>query len=321
MEEKNIALLIDIENVSPNSIKNIIDDLSQKGTICIKRVYCVTDKLSEEGVRNVVKENNLEIKTQYNVVSGKSASDFNLVIDAMEILYTKNINCFAIVSSDSDFNILVNKIKSENKIAIGYGEKKTNPNYRNSYNEFIFVENLSPELSKDKQELIKESKVITIDKLEKEIGAMISKTENECMQISQISEKLSAKYPDFDVRTYDYKKFSEFIKSMKSIELYTMNDGHTYMARLNTKNGESKTKTAKNGEPSSKKLKEVIVKVLKDHNGRVSLAQIINFMKKEDPTFTVKKYGETSFKKLVLKYNWPNIKLDNKDNPNFVVLK
>lgn len=74
MDENKIALLVDIENVSPHAVEDVIDDLSQKGVICIKRVYCVADKLNDDSVRKVVMNNNLEIRTQFNVVSGKSAS-------------------------------------------------------------------------------------------------------------------------------------------------------------------------------------------------------------------------------------------------------
>ncbi|MCR5422121.1 MAG: NYN domain-containing protein [Bacilli bacterium] len=316
MEDKKIALLIDVENVAHTSIKFIIDDLSQRGTICIKRVYCVTGKLSEEGVKNAIKDNNLEIRTQYNVVSGKSASDFNLVIDAMEMLYTKSIDCFAIVSSDSDFNILVNKIKSENKIVIGYGEKKTNPQFRSNYNEFIFVENLLPNTTANKQELIKESKVISFDKLEKEICSMISQTDNDTMLVSQISEKISAKYPDFDSRTYGYKKFSEFIKSMESISILKAKDGHTFMAKLNFN---EKTGNEKN-ESNEKVIRKLIIKVLEKNDGKANLAQINNLVKKEDPSFSLKKYGVSRFKQIIDKYNWSEIKYDNNKKPNYILL-
>ncbi len=317
MEEKKIALLIDIENDAYPAIKYIIDDLSQKGTICIKRIYCVTGKLSEDGVKNVGKDNNLEIRTQYNVVSGKSASDFNLVIDAMEILYTKSIDCFAIVSSDSDFNILVNKIKSENKTVIGYGEKKTNPQFRSNYNEFIFVENLFPSAITNKQELIKESKVISFDKLEKEIYSMINKSDNDMMLVSQISEKISAKYPDFDSRTYGYKKFSEFINSMESINIVKANDGHTFMAKLCV-NG--KTNCEKKGN-DEKILKKLIIKVLEKNDGKANLAQINALVRKEDPSFSLKKYGVSRFKQIIDKHDWSEIKYDNNQKPNYIILK
>ena len=318
MEGNKIALLIDIENVSPKAVEHVIADLSQKGIICIKRIYCVTDKLNDESVKKAVKNNNLEIRTQFNVVSGKSASDFNLVIDAMEMLYTKDIDCFAIVSSDSDFNVLVTKLKAENKMVIGYGEQKTKPEYRSNYNEFIFVENLSTNSEKVKKELIKESQVKTKDDLEKEIYAMIDMNDDESILLAALKEALCKKYPDFDERTYGYNKFSNFIRSMKSINVEKSKEENIYVAKLNK---ELKEEDKKVTSESMNELKEVLINVLKKNNNKVNLAQISDLVKKELSSFAVKNYGFSRFKALIEKTNWPEIGLEPKKKPDWVVLK
>lgn len=318
MEENKIALLVDIENVSPYAIEHVIDDLSQKGVICIKRVYCVADKLKDDSIERVIKNNNLEIRTQYNLVEEKNVSDFNLVIDAMEILYNKDINCFAIVSSDSDFNILVTKLKSENKMVIGYGEQKTKPEYRNNYNDFIFVENLSTDSDKVKQELIKESQVKTKDYLEKEICSMVDSNDSEYALLSSIKDKLCKKYPDFDERTYGFTKFSNFVRSMKSLKVEKSKDKNVYVVYLNnsTKNG-NKGKSFKNLE----ELKETLIKILRKNSNKVNLGQINELVKKEFPAFSLKSFGYSRFKTLIEKCNWKEIGFDRKKNPTSIVLK
>lgn len=317
MEENKIALLIDIENVSPYAVEHIINDLSQKGVICIKRVYCVTDKLKDEPVRKVVMNNNLEIRTQFNVVSGKSASDFNLVIDAMEILYTKNINCFAIVSSDSDFNVLVTKLKTENKMVIGYGEQKTKPEYRSNYNEFIFVENLSTNSEKAKKELIKESQVKTKDDLEIEIYNMIDTNDDESILLAALKETLCKKYPDFDERTYGYNKFSNFIRSMKSLKVEKSEEENIYVAKLNKElEKDNKDATIENLDD----LKKVLTEILKKNKKRVNLAQIGEKIKKECPSFSIRKFGYNRFKTLIEQSDWSEIRLEPEDKPHWVIL-
>lgn len=313
MEDNKIALLIDIENVSPVAVEHIIDDLSQRGVICIKRVYCVASKLNEESIKRVVMNNNLEIRTQYNVVSGKNASDFNLVIDAMEILYTKDINCFAIVSSDSDFNVLVTKLKTENKMVIGYGEQKTKPEYRNNYNDFIFVENLSTNSKKAKKELIKESQVQTEEDLEKEIYSMVDASDDEALMLTTIKESLRKKYPDFDERTYGYTKFLKFVSSMKSLKVEMNNEKNTYVAKLNKDN---KIESIENLDD----LKEVLIEILKKNKNKVNLGQINDKVKKEYPSFSLKKFGYNRFKKLIEQANWSEMELEPKDNPFWLVL-
>lgn len=317
MEDNKIALLVDIENVSPVAVQHVIDDLSQKGVICIKRIYCVTDKLHDESVRKVVMNNNLEIRTQFNVVSGKSASDFNLVIDAMEILYTKNINCFAIVSSDSDFNVLVTKLKTENKMVIGYGEQKTKPEYRNNYNEFIFVENLSTNSNKAKKELIEESQVQTKDDLEKEIYNLIDTNDDESILLAALKETLCKKYPDFDERTYGYNKFSNFIRSMKSLKVEKSKEENIFVARLNKDNKKEEKKKQLN---TLDDLRGALVDILKNNKNKVYLAQLIDLVKKEYPSFSLKNFGFGRIKTLIKNTNWPEMALEPEKNPRYLVL-
>lgn len=315
MDENKIALLVDIENVSPYAIEHVIDDLSQKGVICIKRAYCVADKLKDDSIEKVIKNNNLEIRTQYNIVDEKNVSDFNLVIDALEILYTKDINCFAIVSSDSDFNILVTKLKGENKMVIGYGEQKTKPEYRNNYNDFIFVENLSTNSEKAKNELIKESQVKSKDDLEKEIYSMVDSNDTECIALSYLKEKLCKKYPDFDERTYGYNKFSNFIRSMKSLKSDNQN---VHIAKM-TKNSKNESKAKKIN--NLNELKEALIKIVRKNNNKVNLGQINDLVKKEYPSFTLKSFGYSRFKTLIEKSKWKEIGFDRQKNPTSIVLK
>lgn len=318
MEDNKIALLVDIENVSPVAVQHVINDLSQKGVICIKRVYCVTDKLNDESVRKVVMNNNLEIRTQFNVVSGKSASDFNLVIEAMDILYTKDINCFAIVSSDSDFNVLVTKLKAENKTVIGYGEQKTKPEFRSNYNEFIFVENLFSNSDKAKKELIKESQVIAKDDLEKEIYTMIDMSDDESILLGNLKAILCKKYPDFDERTYGYNKFLKFIRSMKSLKVEKSKEENIYVARLNKES----TVEDQNGQTGNlDEFKKALVTILKNKDNKVNLAQINDLVKKEYPSFSLKNFGCSRIKTLIEKANWPEIGFEPKKKPYWLVLK
>ena len=100
---KVIALLIDAENVSPKYIKTIIDEVSMYGTPAYKRIYgdwTAPDMVSR---KKMLLEHNLTPIQQFSYTQGKNASDSAMIIDAMDILYTKNVDGFCLVSSDSDF--------------------------------------------------------------------------------------------------------------------------------------------------------------------------------------------------------------------------
>ena len=98
---KVIALLIDAENVSPKYIKTIIDEVSMYGTPAYKRIYGDWTAPDMVSWKKMLLEHNLTPIQQFSYTQGKNASDSAMIIDAMDILYTKNVDGFCIVSSDS----------------------------------------------------------------------------------------------------------------------------------------------------------------------------------------------------------------------------
>ena len=132
MEDLNIALLIDSDNVSSRYISGILSELSKYGKITIRRMY---GDWSQDRLHSWMKCSSRYSLTpimQPNNTPGKNASDIGLIIDAMDILYTGDVQGFCIVSSDGDFNKLATRLREAGKIVIGMGEKKTpesNPLY------------------------------------------------------------------------------------------------------------------------------------------------------------------------------------------------
>ncbi|NLJ32715.1 MAG: NYN domain-containing protein, partial [Erysipelotrichaceae bacterium] len=97
MAEKHLALLIDAENISPDYISIIYDEANKYGTLSYKRIYGDWSSTALNKWRNQCIKYNLDQRQQYSVVSGKSTSDFSLVIEAMDILYLGNVDGFVIV--------------------------------------------------------------------------------------------------------------------------------------------------------------------------------------------------------------------------------
>ena len=125
MEDLNIALLIDSDNVSPRYISGILSELSKYGKITIRRMY---GDWSQERLHSWMKCSSrfsLTPVMQPNNTPGKNASDIGLIIDAMDILYTGDVQGFCLVSSDGDFNKLATRLREAGKFVIGMGEKKT----------------------------------------------------------------------------------------------------------------------------------------------------------------------------------------------------
>jgi len=142
VEGKSIALLIDAENISPNYIELIIDEANKYGKINYRRVYGDWTTPQLNPWKNKINEFGLTPVQQYSYTSGKNVSDFTLIIDAMDILYSEKVNSFCIVSSDSDFTKLVTRLREDNMFVFGMGESKTPIALVNSCETFAYLDKM-----------------------------------------------------------------------------------------------------------------------------------------------------------------------------------
>lgn len=122
---RRIALLIDADNVTHAMIGEVVGHLAPHGAIHVRRAYgdWSCDRLKPW--KDVLHAFAIEPVQQFSYTSGKNASDMALVIDAMELLFTRSLDALAIVSSDADFTPLVMRLKANGLDVHGYGERKT----------------------------------------------------------------------------------------------------------------------------------------------------------------------------------------------------
>lgn len=126
MQKQNkIAVLIDGENISRKYIKLILDEVNEFGTPTYKRVYADFSEGSASAWKDELRKYALTPVFQINYTKSKNASDSALIIDAMDILYTGNVTGFCLVTSDSDFTKLANRLREAGMLVIGMGEQKT----------------------------------------------------------------------------------------------------------------------------------------------------------------------------------------------------
>lgn len=118
--DMHIALLIDCENARASSIDGVFGELAGQGTINIRRAY--GNWRHSVGWERKLHPFAIQPIQQFAYTKGKNASDMCMTVDAMDLLYTEQVDCFALVTSDSDFTPLVHKLLSKGKIVIGFGE-------------------------------------------------------------------------------------------------------------------------------------------------------------------------------------------------------
>ena len=135
-----IALLIDAENVSPKYIKIILDEVSLYGTPAYKRIYGDWTSSEMSSWKKVLLEHNITPIQQFSYTQGKNATDSSMIIDAMDILYAKNVDGFCLVSSDSDFTRLAARLRESRMFVIGMGESKTPTAFKAACDTFKYLD-------------------------------------------------------------------------------------------------------------------------------------------------------------------------------------
>jgi len=170
IETKSIALLIDAENISSKYIEIIIDEANKYGNLTYRRVYgdWTTDYLKPW--KNKIHDFALTPIQQntYTKSKSKNVSDFTLIIDAMDILYTEKVEGFCIVSSDSDFTKLMTRLREDNMLVVGMGESKTPVSLVNACETFSYLDKMYLENEDEKEQAKKEDPPATKDSQKKE---------------------------------------------------------------------------------------------------------------------------------------------------------
>lgn len=229
-KDMKIAVLIDADNVSDRYIKYIIDEISNHGTPTYKRIYGDWTKPQLASWKNVLLNYSITPIQQYSYTTGKNATDSALIIDAMDILYSNNVDGFCIVSSDSDFTRLAARLREAGMYVIGMGEKKTPTPFISACEKFKYLEVLASMSSKPTEATnIKETHrqeeakvgMIRIDKLIEVIKTIINEISDEdgWAFLGEVGSTLNKRYPDFDTRNYGYTKLTPFVSSLKHFEI------------------------------------------------------------------------------------------------------
>lgn len=293
-DEKKFAVLIDADNVSPKYAKYILDEISNYGVATYKRIYGDWTRANSVKWKDVLLENAISPIQQYSYTTGKNATDSAMIIDAMDILYTMNVDGFCIVSSDSDFTKLAIRLRESGMMVIGMGEEKTPKPFSVACNIFKYLNILAEDdektedtLNKDKTssntlDVMTDSKVIE-DAMIKII--IENGHEENRIDVGELGSRLVKRYPDFDVRNYGYSKLSKFLTTFDSIELKT--NGSSLIAHL------------KEGDISLKTIESTIIDLIKKNNNCINMGLLNKLLIEKYPNFNIKNYGYSKFSKFI----------------------
>lgn len=229
-QENRIALLIDCDNVSHKSIEGVIDELSKYGKVNIRHAYGNWKSESLKGWEEKLHPHAIKPIQQFAYTVGKNATDAAMIIDAMDLLYTQNLDAFALMTSDSDFTPLVMRILSNGITVYGFGEKKTPMPFVKACSQFIYTENLEPAEEEDKAEKTGNAKK-SRNELRKDTGLVkLLRTaveqnadEDGWSHLGRIGQYISNK-TSFSPVNYGYKKLSDLIRVSDLFEMKMKDD-------------------------------------------------------------------------------------------------
>lgn len=227
---RRIALLIDAENVGASSevVKNILRTIDKHGQIVIRRIYGDWSNPGLKGWHNVVIEHALE--TRHSISKpGKNSTDIALVIDAMDILHSGDVDAFCLVASDSDYAALATRIRRHHQGVVGVGRRDTHISFVKACTGFLYLEDMSeaqpPAKNPIIQKVVPDKPVITAkvpgsqDKKSAKLYALSQKAMNLTaaptgwVHLSEFRNRLYEIKPDFNQREYSERsKLSDMIK-------------------------------------------------------------------------------------------------------------
>ncbi|MDF0599330.1 NYN domain-containing protein [Psychromarinibacter sp. C21-152] len=212
------AVLIDADNIPAKFAAPILKEITTFGEPALRRVYGDWSSGRLAAWAKEVKTLGLVAHQESSNTTGKNASDIGLVIDAMDILHTGRFDGFVLVSSDSDFTALANRIREQGLDVIGIGEGKAPESLRNVCNRFVMIENIveEPEPAKGKAAPGKQSPTEAVPLILRAMDKI--EQDDEWYALGQIGQYVTADTPDFDTRTYGKRKLSDLVQGLKRFE-------------------------------------------------------------------------------------------------------
>lgn len=242
-----MALLIDGDNISARYLPIILDEIPKHGIATYRRIYgdftdpqsaSWRDQLLDNSIMPIQQFSNVKHK-KHGEQAGKNATDSTLIIDAMDILYGGKVDGFIIVSSDSDFTRLAQRLKESNMLVVGMGCSQTSMSFRNACTSFVDIERLYRFAEKEKGAVAGGASMADADagdladdmtadlrRIEDVVAGIVRNNDGkgEVTMLAQVGAGLRNKFPDFDVRTFGYTQLSKLIGDMKRFELTKRGD-------------------------------------------------------------------------------------------------
>ena len=229
---KNIALLIDADNVTPAGIDPVLTVLAELGQVNIRRAYGNWAKPALAKWNQITHRYGLQPMQQFDLTKGKNATDMAMTIDAVDLLYDGKVDGFGIMSSDSDFTPLVTRLRQDGLIVYGFGSAKAPEAFKTACTRFIDIDQLI------RTQAAGDEKPPTGNAIDAELIALLgdawkaAKRDDDGFAKLQEVGQIAGNRSSFDVRNYGFKRLSDLMRAAGDNFKLDRREGQLYVKRM-----------------------------------------------------------------------------------------
>jgi uncharacterized LabA/DUF88 family protein len=226
-----LAVLIDGDNTTPTIIEALLAEIAKYGSATVKRAYGDWTTSNLRGWKEAINAHAIQPMQQFTYTTGKNSTDSALIIDAMDLLYTGNLDGFCLVSSDSDFTKLASRLRESGKTVYGFGEPRTPHSLVAACDKFVYLDVLRrPDKPKEPsgedpdptgparrstKELRGDAKLV---KLLRE-GIDAASDDDGWANLGGVGSHVAKQAPDFDPRNWGYAKLVDLVTAIELFEV------------------------------------------------------------------------------------------------------
>ncbi len=225
-DHASLAVLIDADNASSKNVDGLFEEIAKYGTASVKRIYGDWTAPNLAGWKDVLLKHSVQPIQQFAYTKGKNATDSSMIIDAMDLLYTKKLDGFCLVSSDSDFTRLAARLREEGLTVYGFGEDKTPKPFVNACDKFIYTRILRSDLTSEEQKSEKSQETPSPTTKQEKAATQPPKPpqppltflanvidsisdDDGWANLGTVGQNINKRRPDFDSRLYGFSKLSQ----------------------------------------------------------------------------------------------------------------
>ncbi len=233
-ELKNIALLIDADNTTPDGIDPVLTVMAELGQVNIRRAYGNFAKGNLKQWGQLSNRYGIRPQQQFDVSKGKNATDMAMTIDAIDLLYQGKVDGFGIMTSDSDFTPLVTRLRQDGILVYGFGEEKTPEAFKSVCTRFLSIKDLIAKAKAPVDADEKKGPTKIDDELRELLNAAYGEAKRDdagfasLQQVGQIAGNRSS----FDVRNYGFKSLTSLFEAIDTFKVERRDNNQAWVKRL-----------------------------------------------------------------------------------------